>query len=209
MIRFPESFLRRKTMNPSNPKFSFLAIPLLILIAASAVIAQPPPEQFEPSFDVALYVVIGSNDAGRGVELPPNLSSISKRIKGNFSFSNYRLANTFFGRVTNTGSVEYKSVSNILGQETEGEAPTFTEWSLAVFRSLPNGYQARGFRFGARVPVRTATTAGGPVINYESVGLSSSVISLPTNTPTLIGTISLPKTSGTIFLVATIKPAEM
>jgi hypothetical protein len=35
------------------------------------------------------------------------------------------------------------------------------------------------------------------------------MIGLQPNTPTLVGTISLPKTNGTIFLVATIKSAEL
>jgi hypothetical protein len=47
------------------------------------------------------------------------------------------------------------------------------------------------------------------VINYEAVGISMNLIGLPANTPTLIGTISLPKTAGTIFLVATVKAPGM
>jgi len=34
------------------------------------------------------------------------------------------------------------------------------------------------------------------------------MIGLPINRPTLVGTLSLPKTSGTVFLIATIKAAE-
>jgi hypothetical protein len=95
-------------------------------------------------------------------------------------------------------------------RRTDADAPTFFEWTIGNFRSMQNGFQARSFRFGARVPVRTGTVkdAGGvasPVINYEAVGISMNVIGLPANTPTLIGTISLPKTAGTIFLVATVK----
>jgi hypothetical protein len=146
--------------------------------------------------------------------LPASLSGISKQLKGNFSFSNYHLANTFLGRVSNTGNVEYKSVSNILGQETDAEAATFFEWSMGNFRSYQNGFQARSFRFGARVPVRTGTVkdaagVASPVINYEGVGVTMSTIGLPANTPTLIGTISLPKTAGTIFLVATVRTAGL
>jgi hypothetical protein len=200
-------------MNQSKRYFSFLVLPLLALILVPEASAQPDI-QLEPSYEVALHVVIGSNDAGARNDLPANLSSISKYLKGNFSFSNYRLANTFLGRISNTGNVEYKSVSNILGQETDAESQTFLEWSMGNFRALPNGFQARSFRFGARVPVRTGTFKDGTgtlnsVVNYESVGLTMSVIGLPANTPTLVGTISLPKTAGTIFLVATIKTAAL
>src|SRR5687767_5260930 len=200
-------------MNQSKRYFSFLVLPLLALLLVPEASAQPDT-QLEPSYEVALHVVIGSNDAGARNDLPANLSSISKYLKGNFSFSNYRLANTFLGRISNTGNVEYKSVSNILGQETDAESQTFLEWSMGNFRSVSNGFQARSFRFGARVPVRTSTFkdgagAGTSVVNYEAIGLTMSVIGLPANTPTLIGTISLPKTTGTIFLVATIRPAAM
>jgi hypothetical protein len=36
-----------------------------------------------------------------------------------------------------------------------------------------------------------------------------SMLGLPANTPTLVGTIGLPKSTGTIFLVATIRNAGM
>jgi len=201
-------------MNQSRRYFSFLTLPLLALLFISPASAQADSASLEPSFEVALHVVIGSNEPSTRNDLPANLSTISKHLKGNFSFSNYRLANTFLGRVSNTGNVEYKSVSNILGQETDAESQTFLEWSMGNFRALQNGFQARSFRFGARVPVRTATFKDGtgtinPIVNYESVGLTMTVLGLPANKPTLVGTISLPKTTGTIFLVATVKTAEL
>ncbi|PYT00432.1 MAG: hypothetical protein DMF63_07645 [Acidobacteria bacterium] len=202
-------------MNLIKSPFRFFVFPIFIITFALSVSAQSDPvvQMLEPSYDVALHVVIGSNDGSR-TELPANLSTISKHLKGNFSFSNYRLANTFLGRISNSGTVEYKSVSNILGQETDADSPTFLEWSMGNFRAVQNGFQARAFRFGARVPVRTGSVkdAAGlatPVINYESVGVSMNLIGLPANTPTLIGTISLPKTAGTIFLVATVRTPEM
>lgn len=200
-------------MNQSKRFFSFLVFPLLILLGVSAVVAQPDTGQLEPSYEIALHVIIGSNEPGTRADVPAGLSNVSKHLKSNFSFSNYRLANTFLGRISNTGNIEYKSVSNILGQETDAESQTFLDWSVLNFRSVPNGFQARSFRFGARVPVRTGTFKDGTgmnsVVNYEPIGLTMNVIGLPANTPTLIGTISLPKTTGTIFLVATVRPAAL
>jgi hypothetical protein len=203
-------------MNQSKRSLSFFALPLLFLfIACTAALAQTDPSQkIEPSYEVSLHVVIGSNEAGAKSDLPSSLAAVSRQLKNNFSFSNYRLANTFLGRISNTGNIEYKSISNILGQETESESQTFLEWSLGNFRSMQDGFQARSFRFGAKVPVRVGSTrddAGRthPVINYEGVGLTMNMIGLKANTPTLVGTISLPKTTGTIFLVATIKSAEL
>ncbi len=201
-------------MNQSKRISSFLILPFLFLLLVSAAVAQPDSApRLEPSYEIALQILIGSNDASKG-ELPASLSPISRHLKNNFSFSNYRLANTYLGRISNTGNFDYKSVSNIFGEEHEADAQTFLEWSIGNFRSIYNVFQARLFRFGARVPVRVGSTKDEtgkplPVMNYESVGLNMNMIGLPANTPTLVGTISLPKTSGTLFLVATIRRAEL
>ena len=202
-------------MNQSKRYFSFFALPFILLIALSSVFAQSDPGQtLEPSFEVSLHVVIGSSEGGSRTDLPSSLAGIGRQLKNNFSFTNYRLANTFLGRISNTGNIEYKSISNILGQDTEPESQTFLEWSMGNFRATPKGFQARSFRFGARVPVRVGSSKDDsgkviPVVNYEPVGLTMNVIGLPADTPTLLGTISLPKTSGTIFIVATIRSAQM
>ena len=192
----------------------FISLVLIGAAASTAVAQADPVQQFEPSYEIALHIVIGSDEAGAKTDLPNGLSAVSRHLKGNYSFSNYRLANTFLARISNTGNVEYKSVSNILGQETDAESQTFLEWSMVNLRTMQNGFQARSFRFGARVPVRTgtvkdATGAVTPIVNYESVGLTMNLIGLPANTPTLVGTISLPKTTGTIFLIATIRTSQM
>lgn len=203
-------------MNQSKRFTSFLTLLFLLAFAASIASAQADPATvLEPSYEVSLQVVVGSNDPDAKPEnLPASLSGISRQLKSNFSFTNYRLANTFLGRIANNGNIEYKSVSNVIGQEIDTDAQTFLEWSIGQFRSMPSGFQARTFRFGAKVPIRTATVRDdsgrtSSVLNYESVGLTMSMLGLPLSKPTLVGNISLPKTAGTIFLIATIKPAEM
>ena len=191
-------------------RISPFAVPLLLLLSTTFLFGQPPAPQLEPSYEVALQVVIGSNDTAARADLPASLTSISRQLKNTFQFQNYRLANTFIGRVSNTGNIEYKSVSNIFGEPTEGgDAPAFLEWSLGTFHAMPAGFQARSFRFGARIPVVTRQTKDtAPMLAYESIGLTMNTIGLPINRPTLVGTLSLPKTSGTVFLIATIKPVE-
>lgn len=190
--------------------FSPLSVVFLSIVFAPTAFAQP---QLEPSYEVALHVVVGSNDASSRSELPANLSSVSKQFKAGFPFTSYRVANTFFGRVSNTGNIEYKSVSNIFGEPTGQDPQSFLEWSLTHFQVHQTGLQARNFRFGARVPVRSLGLVEGgrtmPMINYESIGLTVSMLGIPANKPTLIGTLNLPGSAGTIFLVATIRPAEM
>lgn len=188
---------------------------LVLLVAAVASTAHAQSDQDPPidqSYELSLQVVIGTNDGGAGPELPSNLSGISRQLKNNFRFSNYRLIDTFFSRISNTGNVEYKNVGNMPGHQPDAESNTFLEWAMTDFRVVPKGFRARSFRFGARVPVRTGSFRDGanvanPVVSYEAVGLTMNMLGLPADTPTLIGTISLPKTSGTIFLVATVRAA--
>jgi hypothetical protein len=195
---------------------------LLILFSSFITAAQSddarPTIHVEPSYDVALHLLIGSNDGAKG-ELPASLTNISKQLKANFTFSNYRLASTFLGRISNTGTFEYKSIGNLFGPETETSPHTFLEWSVANFRNMPTakgqtGFQAQTFRFGARVPVAVSSlksegSATLPVYNYESIGLTLARFGLAENTPTLLGTLNLPGANGVIFLVMTVRPADM
>jgi hypothetical protein len=124
--------------------------------------------------------------------------------------------NTYYGRLANNGSLEYKSVSSLKNASTELDSPTFLDWQLASFKadstnSGKNALSMQTFRFGARVPIVIAKIAGDdargvPVTNYESVGLTLNRLTVSENAPTLIGTISLPRTTGTVFLVMAIKP---
>ena len=202
-------------MNQPKSIFPVALVFSIILISSAVSFGQ---QKVEPSFDVSLQVVIGSNDATQRSDLPANLSAISKQLKSNFTFSNYRVASTLLGRISDSGTFEYKSVSNILGLESGGGSPTFLEWTVANLRSMPNakgqsGFQAQVFRFGARVPVIAANfkdeaVKSNPVVNYEQIGLSFSKVGLAENVPTLLGTLSLPGTTGTIFLVITIRSAD-
>jgi hypothetical protein len=75
------------------------------------------------------------------------------------------------------------------------------------------GFQADSFRFGARVPVLTggssdAAGKGAPIYNYEPIGIALSRVGLMGGSPTLIGTLNLPGTSGTIFLIMTVRSAD-
>ena len=169
----------------------------------------------EPSYEATMYVVIGSDDTAQRGDLPKPLDTVSQRIRDNFTFKNYRLINTYYGRLANSGSLEYKSVSSLKNVSTELDAPSFLDWQLANFKAEPpatsrNPLSVQIFRFGARVPIVVSQIPSGdgktnPVTNYESVGLTLNKLSIAENTPTLVGTISLPRTTGTVFLILTIK----
>ncbi len=202
-------------MNLSKSIFKTLLV--FSLIAGCSVFMYG--QQLEPSYNVSLNLVIGSNDATKGGDLSADLGVVSRQLKSAFPFSNYRLASTLLGRISNTGNYSYKSSSNIFGAESSAPTQTFIEWSLNSFRSATanakgqNGFQVQGLRFGARVPVLLYASSGEggktvPAYNYESIGLDLNKVGLPENTPTLIGTLNLPGTSGTIFLIMTVKSAD-
>lgn len=193
----------------------------MIFAASITALGQPETKlQVEPSCDVTLHLIIGSNDATQRNELPANLAAISRQLKGAMPFPNYRLASTFLGRVSNSGNFEYKSISNIFGESSDLRSQTFLEWSLVNLKGLPTaqggqGFQAVNFRFGAKVPVMTGGTVkdesgkATPVVNYESIGLTPRGVGLAENVPTMIGTLNLPGANDTIFLVMTVKGVDM
>jgi len=189
-----------------------------LVLFSTAVFAQTEPQRppIVPSSEATLQLIVGSNDAAQSGNLPAELRAVASRIKSDFGFTSYRLDNTFVGRIGGIGNFEYRSVSNTIGTGADSDSPSFLEWNLGLRNSAnENGrmtFQVDSFRFGAKIPVKVSTMVGdaGKIVSntvYENVGVSISRVSLPENTPTLIGTLSLPKTAGTIFLVLTIKPA--
>lgn len=175
-------------------------------------------QQVEASYEVSLQLLIGSNDASVKGEVPKGLDAVTRHLKTNFQLSNFRLADTLMGRVSNTGNFEYKSVADGLGQVKEARVQTFLEWSMGNFRSVPMakgpGFQAMSFRFGARVPVATTSRpeANGrteTIYNYENIGLTFHKLGVPENVPTLVGTLNLPNADGTVFLVMTVRAVDL
>ncbi|CAN5336900.1 hypothetical protein BH10ACI2_BH10ACI2_26240 [soil metagenome] len=191
----------------------------LMAAASLATFGQPEANpRVEPSYEVSLQLLIGSN-GGAKADFPQNLSGISSHLKSAFAFNNYRVAGTYLGRISNTGNFEYKSVDNISGRELGLNPQTFLEWSVVSLKSGTTakggaGFQAQNFKFGARVPVTTATVkdeAGKerPLVNYENIGLNLSKLGMQEGLPTLVGTINMPGASDTIFLVMTVKSVDL
>lgn len=201
-------------MNRPKKLYYALFVAAAIAIGGISVFGQPgAPDQ---NYEATLYVLIGSDDASQGGDLPKQVDRAASQIRDTFPFKHYRLINTYYGRLANGGSLEYKSVSSLKDVSTELDSPTFLDWQLANFRNEPaaSGKAAltmQMFRFGARVPIVVSGTVGEggkdrAMTNYESVGLTLSKLSVNERTPTLIGTISLPRTTGTVFLVMSISP---
>jgi hypothetical protein len=200
-----------------NTFTSFLLIIAGLVFTGVSTSAQVNVSSSEASYEATLYVLIGSDDDAQRGELPKPLSGVAKQIRDTFTFRNYRLMNTYYGRLANNGSLDYKSVSSLKNVSTELDSPSFLDWQLANFKtettgSGRNSLSVQLFRFGARVPIVISQLSSGdgksvPLTNYESVGLTLNRLSIAENDPTLIGTISLPRTTGTVFLVLAIKRA--
>ena len=195
---------------------SFLSAFLFVftLFSASAIASAQTESKSQPErdFEVVLHVLVGSNDGSSGQNLPANLTAVSRQLRSNFAFTGLRVANTFVGRISSNGNFEYKSVTNELGFDAEG-AQSFLEWSIGNLHAASTGLQANSFRFGARIPVKTSSLRddsgkAAPVFSYESIGLSLTRIGIPENAPTLLGSLSLPKANGTLFLVMTVTPTK-
>jgi len=195
-------------MNKPHRTFLIFAAAAVLIFGGRISLAQTAsPAADQRSFEAVLYVILGSDDATGG-ELPSKLGPVGKQVRENFQFANYRLLNTYLGRIADNGSLEYKSVSSFQNASLEPDSPSFLEWNLARLSRDPNGknFSFELFRFGARVPVKMGNDAGKAVV-YESVGMTLNRFGLVEGVPTLIGTISLPKTTGTVFLVMSVRPA--
>lgn len=192
---------------------------LSTLIATTAIMAQADQAKIaEPNFEVLLHVLVASNQTGQGEAVPAGLANVAKQVRNEFGTSSLRLINTNLGRLTNSGSLEYKGVSSAFAPEPEPGSPSFLELRLAGLKLLQNAagqdvYSFQSFRFGARIPVRLTNfrdeSGKSPaVVNYESIGLNLDRVNLRENLPTLIGTLTQPRTEGTLFLVLTVKNAD-
>jgi hypothetical protein len=201
-------------MNQPNLIFRIVFFILAAAAAGNLAYAQTDDKfRPEPNCRITLQLLIGSGEPGSRNELPADLVDISNQLRKKFAFSSFRVANTFMGRVGNDGSFEYKSTANLFGQETETDAATFLEWSVGDLHIAPDGFQARAFRFGARVPVKTGVSrdeAGkiSSAIGYESIGLNFARIGVPDHVPTLLGTLNLPRVNRMLFVVITIDKAD-
>jgi len=198
-----------------HPKFTNLIMSAcMVALATIGAIGQ----QAESSYDLTLQLVVGSNEAGAKTEMPSSLDQVAQDLKSRFGFSGYRLANTIHSRIVDAGGAEYKSLANIFGETADPMQPSFMEMSVVDLRNLSQVkgagmFQGRVFRFGAKVPVATGgsfkdeTGKARPITAYEHIGLTLTKFNVPESQPTLVGTLNLPGTNGTIFLVMTIKSA--
>lgn len=167
----------------------------------------------EPSYEVSMHLLMGSNDSGSKSDLPSSLNAVSQQLKSKVGYSSFRLAGTIIGRMVNQGSFEYKSTSNLFGQN-----PTFRSFLEITIRDLRPGNSAGvlkfdALRFGARVPMingykKDESGRDQPIVQYEQIGLTSSKLVISESVPTLVGTLDVPNGTEMIFILMTVKPLD-
>ncbi|HSK72916.1 MAG TPA: hypothetical protein VK892_14540 [Pyrinomonadaceae bacterium] len=198
-----------------NKSKIFLLTIFVFFIGLSGVFAQNEGgRQAEPNREIILQVLVASNTSAGKTNLPSSLANVTKKLNSIYSFADYRVAMTYLERVANSGNLEYRGIADNFMQNQKEDRPVFLEWTLGGLQILPNTNnqsvaQFQNFRFGMRVPVVTGTFKAesgqtSSVVNYESTGLTVQRFNVPENTPTVIGTIMLPRTDETVFLVLTV-----
>jgi hypothetical protein len=178
-------------------------------------------DRADTNYEVRLHLLVASNDAAEGSGLPTELQPIISQLRSSLPFRNYVVGATFINRVRDGGNLEVKGVSNSFLTNpafSNPSIPQFFDFSLGRVRAEADGQgrdviQISSFRFGARVPIQTATTGtadgkgGFPIINYEPVGLTTT-ISMREGAPILVGTLPTNRTDQIMVLAAQIKRTD-
>lgn len=194
----------------NKPKYIILIAAFFLAgLSSPAISFAQDNSKNEQSYEVVLQILIASN-TGKNT-IPAALSGVLKKLKTNYAFSDYRLAQTYVERTS--FAVEHKGMLSDIIQNQSSATPVFSEWKLAGLRSAPdtrgqNSIQFQAFNFGARIPVVISNAKGETGVSYEAIGLSVARFSLSENVPTIIGSLSTSKSDELMFLVLTVKQAE-
>lgn len=201
-------------MNRQN-FISKLVLCLVIAFGAASVSAQTETkaQTAEPTYEIVLQILNASNAPGKSSDAPA-LAPLVKRLKTLYAFSDFRVTTTFLQRTAD--SIEYKSLTNDFSGNAEKSAPAFADWSLRNLRLVADAQgrkmiQFDSFRFGTRIPVVFQTSIDGktaPLVNYESVGVTTTRFALRENEPTVLGSLAMGKPDELFFLVLTVKAVE-
>jgi hypothetical protein len=194
-----------------NRYTTLIFVAAAILFGGRSVFAQA--QVADRNFEAVLYVVAGSDNAAGRSELPKPLAGIARQIREDFSFNNLRLVNTYVARISQGGRFEMKGLSDFPNREgKEFDSPGFTEWYVQGMPNYTGSSLAIGsFRFNLRLPVTLNAEEGGKnsstVVRYENAGLTVDRLEVAPNTSLLVGTIPLSKSTGTLFLILSVRPA--
>lgn len=203
-----------------NRILSLIAAFALIVVTANAQ-EKPPALSTNTNYETILQLVAASNDSTQKNSLPPNLENVSRQIKNDFGYSNYRVVLSSLNRINPNGStVQAKGLVPITTVGTN--ALTFYEISFATrlpiekqqTQTVSNGEIRVGFpsfRFDLRVPVPVKVndaSGASTAINYEQFGITNTGLAFTENEPTIIGTLSSSRADELLILVMTVREAK-
>ncbi|HEV2916040.1 MAG TPA: hypothetical protein VGX92_22360 [Pyrinomonadaceae bacterium] len=165
--------------------------------------------------EIQLHLLVASNAAGEGAKLPAALDATSRQLRSALPFTNYRWAATYINRVSNGAASSIRGIAGpLLGTTSQSsQTPSFYDMQLndVMLTSDARGVEVVQLRihFGARLPIVAGPGSGttGPLINYESTGIST-FVRIKENEPVVIGTMSLGPSNEMLVLVVTAKKLD-
>lgn len=198
------------------PRIFVVALSLcaLIFISASAASAQENNQKTESgreSYEIVLQL-LKSNAPGEtgNTPLPNSLQPIAKKLRADFSASDYGLVMTLLNRVSSQGNLEIKAVNPFSAEQTAVKSLGFYDLTLSGIKPNQTGaIQVDLLRFGIRVPITTLVANNGnstAVTNYENLGITARPLSVDLNEPTVVGTLTTSRPNEFLVLVMTVKP---
>lgn len=200
----------------NKPKiFVFMLICLCFLNFSGSSFAQTETNQAEPSYEVILQILIASNNPASKSDLPANLSETVNKFKKTFPYTEYRLISSNFQRIENKGNINYRGLLNDLSPAAGQDI--ISNWNLSSLKKETaaaggNRVSFQRFSFDVKIPFTyisfNESKSSVPITNHEQIGIVLQGFNVPENTPTLIGTLAMPKADETIFFILTVKPAE-
>jgi hypothetical protein len=182
-------------MEMKMKKFILPFLLSLFTFAASAQ-TQTVEIQNEKCCEIIVQTITGTTDTTEKIDLPKNLADIGNKLKSSFAFSSYRLSKTQVFR--SAEGFEQKDSFNESAIGTTSE-----EVALKGLKQMQSNFHFDYFRFS--LLLKTLKSINETAFTVKRFSIES-------NTPTLLGSVSLPKTDKTFdeaaFIVLTVKPTD-
>jgi hypothetical protein len=180
-------------------KKSVFVTGLFLIIGIVSIFAQTKEKTSTKSYEIVLQIVAANNTDVKD-EIPKSLESVVKKIKSNYSYSNYRLAVNFIHRVSNNSKIESKSVLTELNKKS-----VFLDWGL-YFKDESEQFYFDSFRCNINLPLELPNSS----TIFEQISFANLGFRMGENSPTLIGNLFVSKTDSIpdemFFFVLTVKP---
>jgi hypothetical protein len=205
-----------------------LMLGLLLLLMCGAPLAQAQRKVEAPlvgsltdavvdddaNLDIELYLLSASEASGEAGKLPAQLEPVVRRLRAALPFGSYRLAGTMLNRTKNGGRLSVSGVGAATLSKINAPAPLFSEYSIGLIKLKTDAagqsiVELSNFKFGARVPIQTSTTAGAggtssSTIQYENTGINTE-FSMREGDPVVVGTLNIGQAGEALILVVAAK----